>query len=150
MECLQGALNAVVPGKSLLVDIQRGEARLTVAVEPDYVESQGSELLDYADISRDSISQLGIIAVTMNAGIRRLSHQGRFSDGVVVAAKYSGISSTENELEAGDIIHQVNGHLIHDAADLRESLAQAQVSNPLVLQVEREGYLRYIAISRLP
>jgi S1-C subfamily serine protease len=54
------------------------------------------------------------------------------------------------QLEAGDIIHQVNGHFIHDAADLRESLAQAQVSNPLVLQVEREGYLRYIAISRQP
>jgi serine protease Do len=150
MECLQGALNALVPGKSLLVDIQRGEARLTVAVEPDYVESQGSQLLDYADVSRDSISQLGIIAVTMNTGIRRLSHEGRFPDGVVVAAKYSGISSTENELEAGDIIHQVNGHLIHDAADLRESLAQAQVSKPLVLQVERQGYLRYIAISRQP
>jgi serine protease Do len=150
MECVRSALNALVPGKSLVVGIERGNARLSVTVEPEYMESQGSRLLDYADIPRDSISQLGIIAVTMNTGIRRLSHEGRFPDGVVVAAKYSGISSTENELEAGDIIHQVNGHLIHDAADLRESLAQVQVSNPLVLQVEREGYLRYIAIGGRP
>jgi hypothetical protein len=150
MECVQGALNALVPGKPLVMDIQRDNARLSVTVEPEYVESQGSQLLDYADISRDSISQLGIIAVTMNSGIRRLSHEGRFPDGVVVAAKYSGISSTENELEAGDIIHQVNGRLIHDATDLRESLAQARVSEPLVLRVERQGYLRYIAISGQP
>lgn len=147
MGSVQQALKAMVPGKSAVLDIERNNAKLSVTVEPDYVESQGSELLDYADISPDSVSQLGIIAVTMNTGIRRLSHGGRSPDGVVVAAKYSGISSCENELEAGDIIHQVNGHLIHDAADLRESLAHAQVSDPLVLQVEREGYLRYIAIS---
>jgi serine protease Do len=146
-ETVQQALNAMVPGKSVVLDIERDHAKLSVAMEPDYVESQGSELLDYADISRDSISRLGIIAVTMNTEIRRLSHGGRFPDGVVVAAKYSGISSSENELEAGDIIHRVNGQLIHDAADLRESLAQAQVSDPLVFQVEREGHLRYIAMS---
>jgi serine protease Do len=146
-ETVQQALNAMVPGKSVVLDIERDHAKLSVAMEPDYVESQGSELLDYADISRDSISRLGIIAVTMNTEIRRLSHGGRFPDGVVVAAKYSGISSSENELEAGDIIHRVNGQLIHDAADLRESLAQAQVSDQLVFQVEREGHLRYIAMS---
>jgi len=141
-ESVQQALNALVPGKSAVLDIERDNARLSVTVESEYVESQGSELLDYADISRDSISQLGVIAVTMNTGIGRLSHGGRFPDGVVVAAKYSGILSSENELEAGDIIHWVNGHLVQDASDLRESLAHAQVSDPLVLQVERAKVYR--------
>jgi serine protease Do len=148
MESAQQALNALAPGKSAVLEIERGNARLSVTVEPEYVESQGSELLDYADIPRDSISQLGIIAVTMNAGIRRVSYGGRFPDGVVVAAKYNGISSCENELEAGDIIHQVNGHPIHDAAALRNSLIQVPVNEPLILQVERDGHLRYIAINQ--
>lgn len=43
-----------------------------------------------------------------------LSHGSRFPDGVIVAAKYSGISSRDNGLEIGDIIHQVNGLYIHD------------------------------------
>jgi serine protease Do len=144
---LQETFNALAPGKPSTLEIERDNTKLSVAVEPEYLESQGSELLDYADIPRDSIPKLGIIGVTMNTGICRLSHGGRLADGVVVAAKYSGISSSENELEAGDIIHQVNGHLVHNAADLRESLAQPPVSDPLVLQVEREGYLRYVAIS---
>jgi serine protease Do len=140
-------LNALVPGKPAVLDIQRDNAKISVTVEPEYIESQGSELLDYADISRDSIPQLGIIAVTMDTGITRLSGAGRFPDGVVVAAKYSGISSSDNRLQAGDIIHQVNGRPIHDAAALRESLLQVPASEPLVLQVERDGRLTYIAIN---
>ena len=147
MESVQQVLNTAVPGKSVAMDIERDNARLLVPVTPEYVESQGSELLDYADVSQDSISQLGIIAVTMNAGIRRLSRADRFADGVVVAAKYSGIASCENELETGDIIHRINGYSVHDAADLRQRLAQAQPSDALVLQVEREGLLSYVAVS---
>jgi hypothetical protein len=147
MESMQHALNAVVPGKSIVLDIERDTTRLSVRVDPEYVESQGSELLDYADISADSISQLGIIAVTMDTGIRRLSHGARLPDGVVVAAKYSAMSSSDNELEAGDIIHEVNGQPIHDAEALRESLLQASASEPLILQVEREWHLTYMAIN---
>jgi serine protease Do len=142
---VQQTLNTLQPGESAVLDIERNNAKLSVTVEPEYAEPHGSELLDYADISRDSISQLGIIAVTMNAGLRLLSHGNRFPDGAVVAAKYEGISSSENELQAGDIIHRVNGHLIHDAAELRTSLLQAPVSAPLILQIERDGRLRYIA-----
>jgi membrane-associated protease RseP (regulator of RpoE activity) len=146
MGSVQHMLNVLVPGKSVVLDIERDHARLSVTVEPEYVASQGSQLLDYADISKDSISQLGIIAVTLDTEIRRLSHGGRFPDGVVVAAKCSG-SSADNELEAGDIIHQVNGQPIPDAAALRKSLVQAPANEPLILQVERYGHLMYIAIN---
>ena len=148
MASRQQVLNTLVQEKSAVLEIERGNTKLSLTVQPKFVESQGSELLDYADISRDSISQLGIIAVTMDAGIRRVPYGRRSSDGVVVAGKYTGISSCENELEAGDIIHQVNGQPIHDAAALRETLLQVSASDPWILQVELEGHLQYIAINR--
>jgi serine protease Do len=147
MESMQQVLRALIPDKSVVLDMERDRARISVTVEPEFLESQGSKLLDYADVSRDSISQLGIIAVTMNSGILRLAHGGRFPDGAVVAGRYEETSSSDSELEAGDIIHQVNGHYIHDAAELRESLAQASASAALILQVERDRQLMYIAIN---
>ena len=143
---MQQRLNALHPGEAAVLEIERGDAKLSISVEPEYTESQGSELLDYADMIRDNIPQLGIIAATMNPGIRRLSDGIRFPDGAIVAARYEGISSKDSELEAGDVIHQVNGRFIHDATDLRRSLAQARITDPLVLQVERDGHLMYLAI----
>jgi S1-C subfamily serine protease len=147
LKSVQQALNALHPGEPAVLELERGDAKLSVSLEPEYTKSQASELLDYADISRDYIPQLGIIAVTMNPGIRRFSNGLRFPDGAIIAAKHEGISSCDSELEAGDVIHQVNGHFIHDAPSLRQSLAQARANDPLVLQVERGGHLMYIAIN---
>jgi serine protease Do len=147
LKSVQQALNALHPGQPAVLEIERGDAKRSVSLEPEYTKSQASELLDYADISRDYIPQLGIIAVTMSPGIRRFSNGLRFPDGAIIAAKHEGISSCDSELEAGDVIHQVNGHFIHDAPSLRQSLAQARANDPLVLQVERGGHLMYIAIN---
>ena len=49
------------------------------------------------------------------------------------------------ELKPGDILHQFNGALIHEVADLRRALENIDENAPLVFQVERHGELYYVA-----
>jgi S1-C subfamily serine protease len=49
-------------------------------------------------------------------------------------------------LEPGDVIYAVNLDLVKDVSGLSEALARLEPNAPVVLQVEREGDLRYVAV----
>jgi S1-C subfamily serine protease len=65
----------------------------------------------------------------------------------VIAAKWEAAAYDTAVLEVGDILHEVNGHPIHDAAEFRSYLLHLPPHEPLVLQVERLGDLKYIPIT---
>jgi serine protease Do len=144
---LQDVLDALIVGQPLVLQTERNRLERAVSIQPRYEGPRYVDLIDYANVSRDSINQVGIIAVSLNAGVRHLLPETRSSDGIVIAAKCDGIGYDTSELEAGDILHQVNGRPIHDVAGLRSYLLHAPPREPLVLQVERNSQLKYIAIT---
>jgi serine protease Do len=144
---LQEVLDALTVGQPLLLQTQRDRSERAVSIQPLFQGPRQFDLINYADLSRDAINQVGIIAVSLNADVRRLFPQTRSTDGIVIAAKCDGIGYDTSELEAGDILHQVNGRPIHDVAGLRSYLLHVPQHEPLVLQVERSGQLKYIAIT---
>ncbi len=69
----------------------------------------------------------------------------RIRSGVVVAMRSPDASYGQLELRPGDVIHAVNGEPITGLAQLRRTIEAVEVGGPVVLQVERNGQLRFMA-----
>jgi S1-C subfamily serine protease len=68
----------------------------------------------------------------------------RIKSGIVVAARAAG-AAMESGLESGDVIHQVNTTDIASLDGLRAAIRVLKPGDPVVLQIERDGALRYLA-----
>jgi S1-C subfamily serine protease len=63
---------------------------------------------------------------------------------VIVAAK-SADQDADVSLATGDVIHAINGATVETIEGLRSSLDRLSASSPVVLQIERDGKLMFIA-----
>jgi len=54
-------------------------------------------------------------------------------------------SNVDVALEAGDIIHTVNGGSVKTTEELRSTLKHTRANSPVVLQIERSGKLMFVA-----
>jgi len=66
------------------------------------------------------------------------------SSGVVVADQ-ANLPSGDDALLPGDVIHSINNQAITSLAGLKGVLETLQLYDPVVVQVERRGELRYVA-----
>ncbi len=65
---------------------------------------------------------------------------------MVIAATTSDMPPTwEGELEPGDVIHAVNRTTVRNLDALRLTIDALKPGDPLVLQIERDGELMYVA-----
>jgi len=48
-------------------------------------------------------------------------------------------------LEAGDVIHTINGASVKSSEELRSVLTHTNANTPVVLQIERSGKLMFVA-----
>jgi S1-C subfamily serine protease len=82
----------------------------------------------------------------LNDTVRRILGDLRLKDGILVAARSGTSEYIGDELEPGDIIHSLNGQLLVTLDDLRTALRKQKAGPPLVMQVERDGRLRYFVL----
>ena len=68
----------------------------------------------------------------------------RTDSGVLVAARAIN-SNVDVALEAGDVIHTMNGTAVKTGEALRAALNHTNANSPVVLQIERSGKLMFIA-----
>ena len=69
----------------------------------------------------------------------------RMASGVIVAARTAFGATVDSGLETGDVIHALNGTTIISLDTLSTSIQQLKSGDPVVLQIERSGELRYLA-----
>src|SRR5262249_38668119 len=119
---LRGVLDSLHVDESAVFTIERNGTQRSVTINPQYRDSIRREVMDYVDVDRDFVDQLGIIGLDLNARIHHLLPPTRIPDGVVIAAKCDAIKYDTDELRADDILHQINGHDIHDSEELRSYL----------------------------
>jgi S1-C subfamily serine protease len=50
-----------------------------------------------------------------------------------------------SSLSAGDVIHSVNGAVVSNLEELRAALDALKSRTPVVLQIERDGLLSFVA-----
>lgn len=97
-------------------------------------------LVDLANLDKDGVRQLGIIAIDLTPqAADLLSLQRDDAAGAVVAAITDGGRAQDLGLHAGDIIDALNARPVKNVAALRAALRRLKPGDPAVLQVERDG-----------
>jgi S1-C subfamily serine protease len=64
---------------------------------------------------------------------------------VVVAVRVAGSEGLEVDLRPGDVIYALNGEMTATVRSLQNALAQMKAGDAVVLEVERDEQLRYVA-----
>ncbi len=137
------------PGTTVVLEITRSMANKTVRVQVQ--ERQDNELDFSSLVTREEnlVSEIGILGVEIEGELEKRLPFLRIEGGVIVGAITTGGSLWDARLEPGDIIHAVNRRQIASLADLREQLGAIPSGQPVILQIERDQKLQYVAVEIL-
>lgn len=135
-------------GEVVLFSVSRGDGTsqdipVTIVRRPRDAEN----LLDPDRLEGDIVAKLGIIAVTVDAGIAKLIPEQRKTGGLLIVGLTAGGMGSTLGLQAADIIYEVNNRPTNSVASLRQELAGLGSNAPAVLQIERDGTLRFVVFT---
>jgi serine protease Do len=127
------------------IDVLRGTQRLSFNVAPILARDRMDELAGVANPIISRIGSLGILGVDLDSKVRSLLSDARLDTGVVVVGLDRESNLVDTGLETGDIIHALNRMPIASVEQLRSAAAQLKPEDSVVLHIEREGQLKYLA-----
>jgi S1-C subfamily serine protease len=106
-------------------------------------KSDVEHLADLVDPEKSLVAKLGIFGIEIDEKLANDLEDLRIPTGVIVAATSADTSGTDTDLQAGDVIHAVNGKHIETLDGLRAALNALPAGASGVLQIERDGRLMY-------
>jgi len=125
--------------------VLRGTQKKTLEVPVTEHRDPMDKFMDTVDPDKSLVRRLGILAVDLDSGLKSLVGDLRISSGVVVVARTADLLGPETGLRAGDVIHSVNSVSVDSVDSLRARLRDIKSGNPVVLQVERDSKLEWVA-----
>ena len=134
-----------VPGDPLKVQVLRGTETLSLEVTPVEVQEATEHLADASELSKSLFSDLGIQAITLDKQTASTIGPFRLPSGVLVVARTADARSADIGLQAGDLVHELNGQSVYSVDDLRKELGKVKSGDPVAMQVERNGQWLYVA-----
>ena len=112
------------------------------------IEERDSDVARLSDLvsPQNAIKEIGIYGVDLTPAIITVLPDLRGTKGVVVALASAGTPfSQQGRLTPGDVIYTLNGKPVESVERLKASLAALPQNAPVVLHVERDGTLLYLA-----
>jgi serine protease Do len=131
-------------GETITLVIQRGDERRTVSARVKEQPAPWDPLASLASPEKNLIPRLGILCIEIDKDVARLLPGLRRSYGIIVAAKAAQSQAQLVDLQPGDIIQAVNNLPIAVLSSFQELIAGFKRGDAVVLQIERDGRLRYI------
>jgi serine protease Do len=125
--------------------VKRGSEQKTLLIPVIEHRDPMDKLMDAVDPERSLIEPLGILAVDLDEQFRSVVGDLRYPTGVIVIARAAELLGPETGLKTGDVIHSLNTKPVDSVEQLRALLKNLSPNSPLVLQVEREGRLEWLA-----
>jgi serine protease Do len=132
-------------GTNTKVTILRGTEKVDLQIPVVEHKHNADRLLDLVDREKNLFGKLGILGIQIDKTTTPMLPDLREASGVLVAAKTVGTSAVDNPLSVGDVIHALNGTTVIDLDYLRTLLESIKFNDPVVLQIEREGTMKYLA-----
>lgn len=134
-------------GERVEIEVLRGTEKLVISVE---VAARRHHLDRFAGLARPDenlVPQLGILGIDLDDDLARMFAGLRRNRGVIVAARAREAQPWQGQgLLPGDVIYSVNRLDVSSLAELKASIARYYPGDPIVLQVERQGELRYVTL----
>ena len=128
------------------LEVGRGLQRVTIRVPLVERRDESDVFRDLVTPEKNLIPRLGLLGLDLTPELARMLPGVRNANGVVVA----GVSSTADGspgLVAGDVIYGVNGTAVATLSDLRAAIGQVKPDGSAVLQVGRQGQLRFVVVN---
>jgi serine protease Do len=132
-------------GDKVNLEVLRGANRLTMDVSVTAQDDDPQRFADMVNPEKNLIPKLGILGVEIDRKLAPLLPDLRKQYGVVVAARAAGTEGVDEDLRPGDVIYSINNQPTSTVASLTTALAQMKSGDAVVLQVERDGSLMYVA-----
>jgi len=133
-------------GDKVKVEVLRGGDKLEFTVPVVVQEDDPQRFADMVDPAKNLVPELGILGIDISAKVAELLPDLRKKYGVLVAARAGESQYGGGSVEVGDVIYSVNTEPVTGIQALRTAIHALKESDPLVLQVEREGKLVYISM----
>lgn len=133
------------PQEMLKLDILRGSEKLSLKVSASQYGYERAPLADVFEPEGSLVSRLGIFAMENKLSVSALMPSVRIATGVVVLGRIIEWNSVRADLRQGDIIFSINNTPITSVEDLRSAVATFKAGDPVVMQIERQGKLHYLA-----
>jgi serine protease Do len=144
---LQVNLYSRAVGETVRLDIERRGVALTLSVP---VAEREDDPMRFAALARPEehlIQRLGVLGLTLTPDLADLLPDIRVRSGVVVAgASGEQIPGSDGRLQPGDVIHAVNGSVVRNLPELRAAVEAVKRGHALVVQIERDAELQYVAV----
>jgi S1-C subfamily serine protease len=132
-------------GEKVHIEALRGKDKLTFDVPVLEEKHDLDGVLALATIEKNLVPEIGILGVEIDRRVAPLVPQLRHSYGIITAARTAG--ARDIPLLPGDVIISLNDTLTMTLDSLRVALKSLNPSDPVVLQIEREGKLMYVTFS---
>lgn len=131
-------------GDQIKLAVLRGSSKLNFSVPVIELQSGLDRVATLGQSNQTRINQLGVLVIDIDSTIAQKSPELRIASGVLVAAR-AVESDADVALEAGDVIHAVNGAPVKTSEQLRTILSRTTANSSVVLQIERSGKLMFVA-----
>jgi serine protease Do len=132
-------------GERVRLNVLRGENSRTVSAKVRERPGATGLLGRLIEPQKNLIARLGVVCVQIDKDLAAMLPGIRRQYGLIVAAKSPGGMAQFVDLQAGDIISAVNTLPTPFLETLRSSLDELKPGDPVVLQIERNGRLQYLA-----
>ena len=140
-------LYAREPGTTVKLSLWRAKTERTVSVPVGEREEGLERLSEIADPDQHLVARLGVLCVSITKDIAKLLPDLRKPAGVIVAARSLSPSAVESGLAPGDVIYALNGAPVATLEALRSTIDALKPGDAVVLQIERDGALRFLTFS---
>ena len=127
-----------------MVVLRKGNP-VTLSITPIDLPPAVDNLSDLIDPKKDLVAALGIFVIDVDNSLADAMPSLRSKHGVIVAGLLGEEPATLADLQVGDVIRAVNGKHVANADEFRKSLAGFNPGDAVVLEVERQSVLMYVA-----
>jgi serine protease Do len=132
-------------GSPIRMEVLRDGKPLTVSVTPVSAPPQVENLSDLIKPDRDLIAPLGVFVMDLKHSEVGAMLNLRTDTGVLVIGLLGGEPAIAADLSVGDAIRAVNGTPLQSSQQLRQVLSGFKPGDAVVLEVERQSVLQYVA-----
>jgi serine protease Do len=133
-------------GDKVQIEALRGTQKMTFSVVVAARDDDPQRFADMVDPTKNLVTKLGILGIDIDRNIAAMIPDLRKKYGIVVAAAGGESPYSGDAIKPGDVIYSVNTEPVTSVAALRKALDALKETDPLVLQVERDGQLVYLTL----
>lgn len=132
-------------GDVMKFTVQRGKTTLPLAVTVAEEEAQHDKMSGMVNVENNLVRRLGALLIPLTKDNLQTLGNFRHDYGLVVAARSAEGVTQDIDIAVGDVIYGLNGLITTTVESLRGAIDRLKPGDAVVLQVERDGQVRFVA-----